>query len=112
MDKVTKYKTIIEEALSHQASIKISNLPAIEQQLIIDESGGQFLLLNVGWQNKRYIHGLVIHIQIKNDKVWIHEDMTDIDIAGKLIEQGIPKSDIVLGFVAPYARGIEGFAAA
>lgn len=109
---MTRYKAIIEEVLSHQASIKISNLPAIERQLVIGEGKEQFILLHVGWQDKRYVHGLVIHVQIKNGKVWIQEDMTDIDIASKLIEKGIPKSDIVLGFVAPYARSIEGFAAA
>lgn len=112
MDKITTYKGIIEKVLAHQASIKISNLPAVERQLIIGEGKEQFILLHVGWQDKRYVHGLVIHVQIKNDKVWIQEDMTDIDIAGRLIEQGIPKSDIVLGFVAPYARSIAGFAAA
>jgi hypothetical protein len=54
----------------------------------------------------------MFHLQIKNNKIWIHEDRTDFDIAGRLVDAGIPKSDIVLGFVEPLVRETEGFAMA
>ena len=42
------------------------------------------------------------NIQIKDNKIWIHEDTTDFNISKIFINQGIPKSDIVLGFVKSF----------
>jgi len=39
-----------------------------------------------------------------DDEQWIEEDMTEDGIATALLEQGIPKRDIVLGFQPPYIR--------
>jgi XisI protein len=33
-----------------------------------------------------------------------------LEVAARLIEEGIPKDRIVLGFQAPYKRTLEGFA--
>jgi hypothetical protein len=53
----------------------------------------------------------MFHFQIIDGKVWIHENRTDIDLIEVFTEKGIAKSDIVLGFVAPYLRGAEKMAA-
>ena len=46
----------------------------------------------------------MIHIQLRDDKVWIHEDLTGVGIAKNLKEKGILAEDIVLGFVEPALR--------
>ena len=46
-------------------------------------------MLGVGWSGTNYKHGLMFHVQIKDGKVWIHEDRTDIDLASLLMEEGI-----------------------
>jgi hypothetical protein len=112
MDKIAQYQQIIEKVLRNRSSLPISNSPGAEGHLVIDPEKREYVLLRVGWSGPTYKHGLMFHIEIKGDKVWIHEDRTDIDLAGLLIEEGIPKSHIVLGFVAPYARESSGFAAA
>ena len=49
-------------------------------------------------------------IAIRDGLVWLEEDRTDAEIAEQLIEQGIARERIVLGFQAPYKRGLHGFA--
>ncbi|MEZ4887795.1 MAG: element excision factor XisI family protein [Chitinophagales bacterium] len=39
----------------------------------------------------------IFHLQIKGDKIWVHEDNTDLEIAEVIARAGIPKSKIVLG---------------
>ncbi|MEZ4934662.1 MAG: element excision factor XisI family protein [Saprospiraceae bacterium] len=75
--------------------------------LVIDREKDEYLLLWVGWTDIKYHHGLMFHFQIIDGKIWIHENRTDIDIVEVLTEKGVPKSDIVLGFVAPYLRERE-----
>jgi hypothetical protein len=53
---------------------------------------------------------LIIHVDIKNEKIWIQRDGTEIGIANELIAAGVPKKDIVLGFHAPYKRQFPDFA--
>lgn len=108
MDKIKEYKQIVEGILKKRESQTIANLPGAKGRLIIDPSKNEYVLL---WVGTSYKHGLMFHVEIKDDKVWIHEDRTDSDLAGILSEHGIPKSNIVLGFVAPYARGTSGYAA-
>lgn len=52
----------------------------------------------------------IIYIDSKGDKVWLQHNMTDQKIAEALVELGIPKDRIVLGFQPPYARQYTGFA--
>lgn len=104
MEKINKYKNLVEEELKYQQSIKIANGPNLKRHLVINESKTEFVLLDVGRFNKRYISGLVFHVEIKEGKVWIHEDNTDINIADNFARLGIPKSDIVLAFLPSYVK--------
>jgi hypothetical protein len=58
------------------------------------------------------VHGAVIHIDIIGDKVWIQHDGTSPGIADELVEAGIPRDAIVLGFRPPHVRRYSGFAVA
>ncbi|NEQ76260.1 MAG: XisI protein [Okeania sp. SIO2C9] len=67
-------------------------------------------LLNVGWDGNERIRGCVLQIDIKNEKIWIQHDGTKMGIADELVDLGVPSSDIVLAFHAPYKRKYTGFA--
>jgi hypothetical protein len=51
-----------------------------------------------------------VQIDVKNNLVWLQEDNTDYGVAEALVNAGIPKESIVLGFHAPYKRPYTGFA--
>ena len=52
----------------------------------------------------------IIHLQIKGNKVWVHEDNTDLGIAEVIAKEGIPKSKIVLGFLPTHSREVSEYA--
>ena len=66
--------------------------------------------INIGWKQQIRTYGVIIHVDIKDDKIWIQRDGTEIGIANELIAAGVPKEDIVLEFYAPYKRQFTGFA--
>jgi XisI protein len=86
-------------------------LPAgIERQFLMDDQNGHYQLQNIGWQNSRYTHGTLVHVDIKNDFVWVQVDNTEYNIVDSLLEQGVPENRIVLGFQVPFQRQFSGFA--
>ena len=82
----------------------------IKSSVSFDDDHGNYTLLQYGWRDKEYLHGAVIHIQVIKDKIWIHYDGTEYGVATDLVEAGIPKSEIVLGFRHPSIRKYTGFA--
>jgi hypothetical protein len=46
----------------------------------------------------------VLHLDIKDGKIWIQWNGTEDDIAAELVACGVPKHDIVLGFHTPLLR--------
>ena len=112
MDKLNHYRNFVQAALSNYAEIRsgISRNSQLELQTLFDVNHDHYQLIYVGWQNDRRIYGLLFHLDIKNEKVWLQLNTTDDDISEDLIRRGIPKEDIVLGFQDPYMRQFTGFA--
>ena len=69
-----------------------------------------YQLLTVGWNDYQRIHGSLFHIDIKDGIIWIQHDGTEEGIANRLVEMGVPKTDIVLAFHAPFRRQFTEFA--
>ena len=63
----------------------------------------------MGWRNQRRIYGPVLHLDIMDNKIWIQQDGTEVGIANELVELGVPKQDIVLGFYPPNLRKLSEF---
>ncbi len=103
MDKLDKYRTCIIELIKNRA--KESNyLGDVIVNTIIDKEGDHYILCVDGWHNHKRIYGHVYHLDIRNSKVWIQFNSTEIDIAEELVTMGIDKKDIVIGFHEPTKR--------
>ncbi len=74
-------------------------------------SADRYQVLNIGWQDLTRVFGCIIHVEIKDGKIWIERDGTEIGVANELVAAEVPKQDIVLGFKAPYKRKFTEFAA-
>jgi len=108
MDKVSKYRDCIQNLLIKYKSNSISQ--NVEIEAISDITNNHYQIVNVGWNKKKRIYGCAFHIDIKNEKVWIQHNATDIEIAKELVELGVPKEDIVLGFQTEYRRKFSDYA--
>ena len=111
MDTLEFYRQTIERILRKYADIP-SAYEEIEQHLIIDKHRNHFMLFDVGWQQKRRVHGCVTHVQIIDDKIWIQRDGIEDGITDELVEAGIAKGKIVLGFHPLNVRSHTGYAIA
>ncbi|MGD1717629.1 XisI protein [Dapis sp. BLCC M172] len=103
MDILESYRNIIQSILTVYAAIPISN-GEIDNYTVFDTKQDHYMVMNVGWDGYRRAYGCVLHLDIKGEKIWIEQNMTEMRIAEKLVEQGVPKEDIILGFQAPEMR--------
>ena len=109
MDRVEEYREIIKRAMRKL----IEYLPkeeGIRTELIMDDANGHYQVLQIGWKNRRRIHGTLFHADLVNGKVYLEHDGTDLALVDDLLEGGIPKHDIVMGFHPPAHRKFTEFA--
>lgn len=109
MERIARYRQIIKQLLEEYAGYEPPDSP-IELETIFDTERDRYELVALGWRKTKRIHGCVIHIDIKNDKVWLQHDATDARIAKQLVEMGIPKKEIVLAFYTESHRRHTDFA--
>jgi hypothetical protein len=109
MDKIMEYRRHIQQILkqyqAHQPASK-----EVTVQLITDTAHDHYQVYYVGWQNDRRVHGCLLHLDICDGKVWIQYNGTEESVADKLVEMGVPKEDIVLGFYPAYYRELTDYA--
>lgn len=110
MDKLEKYRTIIKKAIKHYSDFQENNREESEVQVVFDDKRGHYYLMDIGWEDMRRIHTCLLHLDIKDGKIWIQKDFVEAGIATDLMEAGVPKKDIVLGFQAPFKRPYTEFA--
>jgi len=109
MATLNEYQQKIQDLLTELANYGSSDRE-VESQLIFDLQRDHYQLVHVGWRNKRRIYGCVVHLDIKDGKIWIQHNGTEFDIAVMLSEMGIPKQNIVNGFHSSYIRQFTDFA--
>ena len=107
MDNIKNYQKILSVFFRERVVIQNDQQSGLKAHLIINESKTDFLLIKTGWANKLFVHTISFHIEIKEGKVWIYENKTDIDLAKILTERGISKEDIVLGYLSPALRQLS-----
>lgn len=111
MDNLERYRQIIRNILKQYVNITYANAD-IENQSVFDPETDQYLIVSTGWSPEGRIHGCLIHVGIKDGKIWIQRDGTEDGVANELVQAGIPKEEIVLGFHEPEVRPYTGFAVA
>jgi len=104
----SNYPELVQKIIhSHFAQLQNDET---EVQLILDIERNHYLLMLVGWHNQRREYGSLIHIDIKDNKIWIQSDGTEVGVANELVEAGVPQTDIVLAFKSPFKRQFTDYA--
>jgi hypothetical protein len=110
MDKLENYRNLIEKILTEHASQPYS-YGNIKSQTVFDRQRDQYLLVDVGWNNKRFrVHGALVHVEIIDGKFWIQYDGIEGSITAELERADVPKSDIVLAWHEPELRKYTDYA--
>lgn len=107
MEKID-YRDLVQKILKAHSTNHANN--ETEVQLIFDVEQDHYLVMLVGWHDQRREYDSLIHIDIKDNKIWIQSDGTEVGVAKELVEAGIPQPDIVLGFKSPFKRQFTEYA--
>ena len=110
MDRIMKkhksYQTIIAQFIENlTAEYSQAMGSELEYQAIIDLKNNHFQFVRLGWTNRKFFYQILLHLDIKTDgKIWIQQNNTEISVSEILVNQGVTKSDIILGFRPAYLR--------
>lgn len=111
MDTRTTDREVIEKVLAEYAAIPYAH-GQVATQTVFDRTSDHYLLMIVGHDGKRRVHGCLVHIDIQGDTIMIQRDGTEHGIAPELVRQGIAPERIVLAFHHAGARPYSEFLAA
>jgi hypothetical protein len=109
MDRIERYREAVIRLVQEYASFRPAN-GQIETEAVIDRDRDHYEVMHIGWDGVRRVHGCVIHIDIRDGKVWVQYDGTTRPVAEELVTAGVPREDIVLGFHPPDVRRHTEFA--
>ena len=97
MDSVARYRELIQSILTEYARIPYA-YGEICCETVFDPAADRYLLMLVGWDGIRRVHGCLIHVDIIEGKLWIQRDGTERGVARELLEAGVPRDQLVLAF--------------
>lgn len=104
MNKTQQYADILADyILEFEAKFKDAN-DGLTTLSIIDNERHHYQSLLYGHQDDRFLFIVQFHFDIINDQIWLQQNNTDIDLGEELVNLGVPKSDIVLGFLSEFER--------
>ncbi len=103
MDSLNEVRQAIERLLTEVAdrdNVGFVNAE-VRTYCLFDRERDQYLVLRLGWQGGRRVKGIVLHVRLEDEVVWIEENWTERPIASELATLGVPPDSIVLGFKPP-----------
>ena len=101
MDKLTRYRTLIKQAMSDRAELMRSQpLPGEEVVCVLNDETDNYLLLRLGWVRGRRLNSVTLHIRLLQGCVSIEQDWTD-DFVTDLIDSGVSRDDLVFAVTTP-----------
>lgn len=110
MDKLEQYREFVKKILTEHSQISTNNDDNVKAELIFDRENDHYQLAYVGWEGNKRVFGPVMHFDIQNGKIWIQYNGTEDSVAEKLVEMGVPTSDIVIGFHSSFKRQFTRYA--
>ena len=53
----------------------------LKRRVIFDTERDHYQIVYAGWKNRRRMYGCVLHLDIKDSKIWVQHDGTEIGFA-------------------------------
>ena len=70
MDIISKYQQIIEKIIGDYAKLRYS-YSEVERRTVFDREQKHYLLMILGVEGHKMVHGCILHLEIRDDKIWI-----------------------------------------
>lgn len=101
MNKTSKYSEILKKFLTDFSKKYKKSANGLSVMPIMDVERHHYQAVMHGFQKKpkKYVFSILFHLDIIDGQVWFQCNYTDLLIEDELLELGIPKSDIVFGWL-------------
>ena len=103
MDKIKNYQDVVGEILKVLATRIPVNKPNQKKHLVINADQSEYILVSLGHTDRQYDYNVVAHLELKDGKILIHEESIDPSIYERLMDKGVPESDILPVYLPDYA---------
>lgn len=94
MDRINEYANILTDILYAESNLSFHLKPELKMVAACNRKTGQFFLVMVGWDKDKWVHHIVFHAQLINDKILIEADNTE-GLKPQLLEAGIRVEDFL-----------------
>jgi hypothetical protein len=111
MEVMDQWRDTLEKTLQYYADLPYP-YGDVQTYVVVSRDRNHFFLMHEGWHGNKRIHGMVVHAEIRDGKIWMHYDGIEGSITEELVRDGVPKENIVLAFHPPYMREHTGYAVA
>jgi hypothetical protein len=111
VEKLEHYRALIKQVMMAEHAGNKPSHGEIEPVVVGDDDHDRHLLLDIGWDGPRRVHGVIMHLALIGGKIWVEHDGTPPPCAAiALIEDGVPCEDIVPTCQPPRLRAVTGCA--
>jgi hypothetical protein len=86
MDKLSKYRQIVQEVLTEYAAVPLAH-GDVRTQTIFDREQDRYQVMDIGWSNDRRVYECVLHLDIIDGKIWVQQNMTELQIGRILMSK-------------------------
>ncbi len=111
MDRLAIHRKVVKSFLQDYADARRRQSDTVIET-VFDTENDRYLILDIGWEGSKRIHHCIFHFDIKDGKIWLQENNTDIEVDQELEEMGISKKEMVIGFHHPSMREYSDYAIA
>lgn len=113
MDPLAEFRSLVKKLLlEYERLYNLKPTPGVENSVVFDDERNHFLLVSLGWSEHRRVKRIILHVRLRDDKIWVEEDWTEDGLAADLLHAGVPRDKIVLAFHPPERRPLTEFAVA
>ncbi len=77
---IEQYRELIQTYLQEYVSTPIAN-GEIESYTVFDQQQDHYQAMNLGWDGHRRVYGCVLHLDIREGKIWVQQNMTERQVA-------------------------------
>ena len=97
MDRLKTYDRTLQELVEqYAAEWKLHDGTSIEA--VTDPEHGHYQIVRTGWKDGRFIHACLVHFTVRDQKVQLLKNDTDVEWDRELSDRGVAPDDIVLAF--------------
>jgi hypothetical protein len=100
MDKLDHYRTCVQTLLEQHSTTKTQGKD-VEDILLFDTVCDHYRLMRVGWKGLTRVYHTVLHFDIKDGKIWLQQNTTDIDVGQDSLRWVFPKRILFWGCILP-----------